>query len=118
MASRLGRSDWSREEVEAIVRDYLSMLSLELAGVPYSKTEHRRRVSGLLNGRSESSVEFKHQNISAVMIDLEFPYIPGYLPRFNYQDLLYDVVEERMARAPEIEQLAAKDAEKPAMLPV
>ena len=117
MAGTLGRSEWSREEVEAIVTDYLSMLSFELAGVPYSKTEHRRQLSRLLNGRSDGSIEFKHQNISAVMIDLGFPYVPGYLPRFNYQDLLYDVVAERMAGATEIEQLAARDANKPAALP-
>ena len=33
--------DWSREEVEAIVADYLHMLTLELAGQSYSKTAHR-----------------------------------------------------------------------------
>jgi hypothetical protein len=51
------------------------------------------------------------------MIDLGFPYVSGYLPRFNYQELLYDVVAERMATETEVERLAAKDAEATAVAP-
>jgi hypothetical protein len=47
--------DWSREEVEAIVADYLQMLTLELAGQSYSKTEHRRKLQTRLNNRSDGS---------------------------------------------------------------
>lgn len=36
--------DWSREEVETIVADYLQMLTMELAGQNYNKTEHRQRL--------------------------------------------------------------------------
>jgi Domain of unknown function (DUF3883) len=113
----LSRVDWSRVEVELIVTDYLSMLTSELGGVPYSKSDHRRRLARLLKERSDGSIEFKHANISAVMIDLGFPYVPGYLPRFNYQDLLYDVVAARMGSETEIERLAAKDAEDAAVVP-
>lgn len=69
--------DWSREEVEAIVADYLHMLTLELAGQSYSKTAHRRALQSKLNGRSDGSIEFKHGNISAAMLALGFPYIRG-----------------------------------------
>lgn len=110
--------DWSEEEVELIVADYFSMLSAELAGLPYSKTQHRRQLRRLLPLRSDGSVEFKHQNISAVMIDLGFPYISGYLPRFNYQDRLHEVVEKRLAGEPELVRLAAKDAETVPVLPL
>ena len=41
--------DWSREEVEATVADYLSMLGAELREEEYSKTEHRRALQRLLN---------------------------------------------------------------------
>ena len=78
--------DWSREEVEAIVADYLQMLTMELAGQAFSKTQHRKNLLQKLPGRSDASVEFKHQNISAALIDIEFPYINGYKPRFNYQE--------------------------------
>jgi hypothetical protein len=80
--------DWSREEVEAIVADYLQMLTMELAGQNFNKTEHRRRLQTKLNGRSDGSIEFKHGNISAAMIDFGFPYIRGYKPRANYQALI------------------------------
>ena len=83
--------DWSREEVEAIVADYLQMLTLELAGQSYGKTEHRKNLQSKLNDRSDGSIEFKHGNISAAMIDLGFPYIRGYKPRVNYQALLVDL---------------------------
>ena len=77
--------DWSREEVEAIVADYLHMLTMELAGQHFNKTQHRRWLQGKLNGRSDASIEFKHCNISAAMIDLGFPSIRGYQRRSNYQ---------------------------------
>jgi len=32
--------DWTRSEVETIVDDYLTMLSLELQGHAYGKTDH------------------------------------------------------------------------------
>lgn len=83
---------WSQNEVELIVADYFSMLTKELSRQPYNKAEHRRNLLPLLDGRSEGSIEFKHQNISAVLIWLGLPYIKGYLPRFNYQNLLEDVV--------------------------
>ncbi|WP_255284160.1 hypothetical protein [Hydrogenophaga pseudoflava] len=65
--------DWNRLEVEAIVADYLKMLSLELAGQAFSKTAHRRALQQKLKGRTDGSIEFKHCNISAVMRDLGFP---------------------------------------------
>ena len=34
--------DWTRLEVEAVVEDYLAMLSAELSGTPYNKSAHRR----------------------------------------------------------------------------
>ncbi len=61
-------ADWSRVEVEATVSDYLAMLASELASVPYSKTAHRQHLIQSLNNRTEQSVEFKHANISAVLI--------------------------------------------------
>ncbi|HMQ61049.1 MAG TPA: DUF3883 domain-containing protein [Flavilitoribacter sp.] len=85
-------SAWSDIEVELIVADYFSMLSKELSGKSYKKSEHRKQLRPLLNSRSAGSIEFKHQNISAVLINLGQPYIKGYLPRFNYQSILDDKV--------------------------
>jgi hypothetical protein len=91
--------DWSREEVEAVVADYLDMLSMELRGEEFNKAERNRHLQQLLNSRSRGSVEWKHQNISAVLVELGFPYVSGYKPRFNYQELLRVVVEERLVGA-------------------
>jgi len=110
-------NDWFREEVEATVADYLAMLGAELAGVPYNKAMHRRELMKLLNNRSEQAIEFKHANISAVLIDLGFPYIAGYKPRSNYQQLLYDVVSDRLAENPRLLNVAAADADLPIVVP-
>lgn len=109
--------DWTRFEVEAIVVDYLKMLSLELAGQSFSKTAHRKALQQKLNGRSDGSIEFKHCNISAVMIDLGFPNIRGYQPRFNYQSLLREIVEAQVARQTSLDSLALAAVEQPAVSP-
>jgi len=89
--------DWSQAEVAAIVADYFAMLGHELRGEPFSKREHNRRLQELLNGRSAGAIEFKHQNISAVLIEEGFPYIDGYKPRANYQDRLRTEVILRLS---------------------
>ena len=49
--------DWSPEEVAATVAAYLRMLTMELAGQSYNKTEHRRALQVLLTNRSEAAIE-------------------------------------------------------------
>jgi hypothetical protein len=61
--------DWSPEEVDLIVADYFDMLRLELDGQTY-KAERNRSLRGRLDARSKGSVEFKHQNISAALLEL------------------------------------------------
>ena len=80
--------DWTKEEVILIVQDYFSMLQLELDQQKYNKTTHRNSLLPLLNNRNDGSVEFKHQNISAVLANMGQPFIRGYKPRNNYQQLL------------------------------
>ncbi len=108
--------DWSRAEVEATVSDYLAMLEAELRGEAYSKSEHRRALVKLMSGRSEQSIEFKHANISAVLIELGIPYISGYKPRSNYQRLLAEVVAERLAGQRHLIRVVAEDADKAVVL--
>lgn len=93
-------SSWSLEEVEAVVADYFAMLEAELLGQKYSKAEHNRQLQNRVP-RSAGSIEFKHQNISAVLINFRQPFIPGYLPRQNYQQLLERVVLEWLAGHPD-----------------
>ena len=72
------------------------MLALERSRKPYTKSDHNRVLRRRLQGRSHGSVEFKHQNISAVLAGLGLPYIDGYKPRGNVQALLREVVGERV----------------------
>jgi hypothetical protein len=80
--------DWTKSEVEAIVQEYFSMLEKELRAQPYVKAEHRRALLPFLDNRSEGAVEMKHCNISAVLDGAGLPYIHGYKPRKNVQELL------------------------------
>ena len=57
--------------------------------------------------RRRGSIERKHQNISAVMIELGYPYIDGYKPLGNYQELLGRVVQERLSVATGLQEVVA-----------
>ena len=107
---------WSKEEVESVVADYFKMLLSELEGKSFNKTEHRKILSPQLADRSMGSIEFKHQNISAVMIDLGLPYITGYKPRGNYQGLLKKTTETLLESSPELIHAIKMDVEKGAEL--
>jgi len=84
--------DWNPFELDAIIADYFTMLSEELAKRPYVKAHHRALLMEQ-TGRSAASVEFKHRNISAVLQELGLPWIWGYKPAPNYQDALFDAVD-------------------------
>jgi len=90
-------ADWSSEEIEVTVAEYFAMLRAEIAGVPYKKSVHNERARRLLNNRSKASVEFKFQNISAVLVNHSQLYVRGYLPRQNYQAALETSVLEWLA---------------------
>ena len=94
---RIGQ-DWTPEEVALTVKDYFEMLRLESLGEPYSKSEHNEQLRTKLTARSKSSIELKHQNISAVLDQLGLPYIRGYKPRSNLQELLRKTVLEYVER--------------------
>ena len=96
---RKGRN-WDWLECELAVQDYLEMLNKDLRDEPYSKAAHRRALQPRLNNRREQAIELKHQNISAVLLELGLPYIPGYKPAFNYQKQLKQVVLAHIARDP------------------
>lgn len=107
---------WAKEEVEGIVVDYFRMLLSELEGESFNKTEHRKALAPRLANRSKGAIEFKHQNISAVMIDLGLPYIDGYKPRGNYQGLLKETTETLLESLPDLLEVIKLDVEKSADL--
>ncbi len=107
--------NWSRVEVEACVASYLTMLALELNGQRYNKTEYAEALMRKLDDRNRGSVEFKHCNVSAVLLDLGYPNINGYKPRFNYQHELVAVVESQLAGNPVIDAAAQAAVDRPAI---
>ncbi|MFM1987177.1 MAG: hypothetical protein RJA99_134 [Pseudomonadota bacterium] len=104
--------------MEAIVADYFHMLTLELAGQAVNKTAHRTVLKRLLNGRPDGSVERKHQNISAILLELGCPYIRGYKPLPNYQSVLRDAVVERLSHDKSFDLTALSAVEQPAASPL
>jgi hypothetical protein len=89
------------DELDAIVADYFDMLEADLSGRPYVKSRHSQALMARI-GRTHRSVEFKRQNISAVLDELGMPWIPGYLPKRNYQNaiLKFDPVERDFRNRP------------------
>lgn len=84
-------ADWTDAQNDAIVADYFAMLADDIAGRLYSKAEHNRLLQAAID-RPRGSIEYKHQNISAVLKGLGEDWIPGYKPAFNFQASLVDAV--------------------------
>ena len=89
-------SDWTQSEIDLVVADYFDMLALEFAGQPFVKSERARSLQAL-TGRSKGSIEFKRQNISAVLDRLGIPWLRGYLPKANFQGALLDAIESSLS---------------------
>ncbi|QUS39628.1 DUF3883 domain-containing protein [Tardiphaga alba] len=83
--------NWTDTQNDVIVADYFAMLAHDIAGQLYSKAEHNRLLQAAIN-RPRGSIEYKHQNISAVLKGLGEDWIPGYKPAFNFQASLVDAV--------------------------
>ena len=92
------REPWTETEIDAILRDYFEMLRLEQRGENYNKTEYGTRLRARI-GRSHKATEFKHCNISAILIELGMPYIRGYPPLPNYQAALAVAVDAHLQKA-------------------
>ena len=97
--SKVG-TDWSSEELDAIVADYFAMLAAQHAGESFVKA-HRARALDDQIGRGHKSIEFKHMNISAVLAELGLPNIRGYRPMSNYQRAIFPAVERYLDDHPD-----------------
>lgn len=105
--------DWSDIEVKIIIADYFSMLNDETAGLPVNKTDHRKKIQSLLNNRSEGAIEFKHQNISAVLKEFGRPWIVGYKPLSHYQATMEEKVNSYIKQNQSLEVIFNKFAMTP-----
>lgn len=83
---------WRDDELDMIAADYFEMLEDDLHLRPYVKLKHSQALMPKI-GRNHRSVELKHQNISAVLDELDMPWISGYIPNRNYQDAIFDAID-------------------------
>jgi hypothetical protein len=100
---------WKDDELDAIVADYFSMLRSELSRQPFVKSHHSAVLMQQI-GRTHRSVEFKHQNISAVLEELGLPWIVGYKPKRNYQASIFGAIDRYLSSNQDVvyEQLPPK----------
>ena len=91
---------WTDTENDLIVADYFAMLTDDLAGRRYSKAGHNRILQDRIR-RGRGSIEYKHQNVSAVLQWLGQPWIRGYKPALNFQGSLVEAVVRRLDRRPD-----------------
>jgi hypothetical protein len=89
---------WRRWEIDLLVAAYLDMLQQEMAGGQPVKAEVNRRLQQLLPARTRGSIEYKLQNVSAVLDEEHLPFIDGYKPLRNYQADLKVAVNELLGR--------------------
>src|SRR5215472_16855322 len=97
---------WTDIELDAIFADYFSMLLDDISGTPYVKSRHSAALMAQI-GRSHRSVEFKHQNISAVLNELGLPWMPGYRPKNNYQNAIFDAIDRFLTAHPGVLEIAS-----------
>ena len=101
MSDQKHGTTWKDDELDVIVADYFAMLMAELRGQPYVKSRHSAALMAKID-RTHRSVEFKHQNISAVLNELGLPWIPGYKPKENFQSAIFGAIDRHLTKNPAI----------------
>lgn len=93
------------------------MLADDTAGRPNNKADHNHDLLAGA-GRSRTSIEYKHQNVSAVLVAMGEVWIAGYKPAFNFQMSLAEAVARRLARNPAWVERAPEPPAAGALLPI
>lgn len=106
--------EWTAEENEALVASYLGMLTRFLVGTPFNKAAEYRALGDVMGTRRVKSIEKKHQNVSAVMIELGQPWIKGLAPLRNYQKQLATIVASQLEARPALQELCSTWIDGPA----
>jgi len=91
---------WAQPEVEATLANYFKLMERELEGRPMVKIEVYRDLARVW-GRSWKAYERKMQNISAVFVLNDHPYLKGLVPLVNIQRSLEPVTLQYLRDHPE-----------------
>lgn len=91
-------NEWSDAELKMAIKVYFKMLAFENAKTKYVKAEENRRLQKEMPRRSHKSIEYRWQNISAVLEKHKLPFIPGYKPArhvgVNVEERIWKVIKE------------------------
>ena len=102
MSDGLRGTDWTRSEVQLCVARYFDLLEKQNANQPFVKAHVYRDLSQQI-GRTASSIEFKFQNISAVLNEMGLDWLTGLAPMANFQKLLAETINENEDRVRALE---------------
>lgn len=108
---------WTDAEVEATVATYFQMLRMQEMGQNPNKSEHNRRLLQLLPARTIQSIEYKHRNISAVLLLYGAQPLAGYKPLQNFQRSLVAAVGHSLEQDRVLDSVAIQRVETPAETP-
>ncbi len=86
---------WTNEEIDAAVDLYFEMRGRDISGQPYNKAKFNRDLQKRID-RGRGAIEWKFQNISAVLLGLGEDWIQGYKPASNFQNALVQSVLLRL----------------------
>ena len=112
-------SPWTEAEIEATVATYFQMLRTQELGQTLNKAEHNHRLQSRIPARTRGAIEFKHANISAVLMEVyDAPQLRGYLPRFNYQSDLVIPVGRALAVDRVLDEAALRNVQSAVETPL
>jgi hypothetical protein len=93
-------SSWSLNECELVTQSYFECLAEQLHGRRINKAALYRSLAKVLGKRSAKSVEYKFQNINAILMEDGLPTLGP--PMSNYQNLLQSVVHDHIRTHPRV----------------
>lgn len=105
MTERRAGQPWTSQEVGTALDAYFQMLEWQAEKRDFVKADVRAEVSEALHARSKKSIDLKWCNVSAVLAEMELPWVDGYRPLSHYQRSLREAVEHWLKRHPEIRRL-------------
>jgi hypothetical protein len=109
--------DWTDDEICAAIDVYFDMLLRRLNGEEFVRVTFLRSLAGRTHGRSVKSVEYKLQNVSAVLIEMGLTRLDGFAPASNFQTKLGELVDEYLRLNPEIVVALESSLEQPPSRP-
>ena len=101
--------------MDLCVAEYFAILTLQMNGQSFNKSQRARALAEKLDGRSEKSVKNKYSNISAVMTLLGYPTADGYSPRFNFQRVLTEAVRTHLMSDSVLHESILAAVQRPAL---